>query len=170
MPSSETEHSDYYKRGAAIHEAGHATAGAALDCFGAARLWPNESGDAKEKLWCGRYEGPIGKLDQGAQAAVAVAGIVADHLAVFPECSAEDIMDVWEQDPDLLSPTDLELIPTGAGERLQAVREALCILREQRPLFERLVAHLVEHDLVTATDLLAMAWSLLRVIPERRAN
>src|SRR5262249_11675016 len=165
MPMSPTELAKHDKRMAAIHEAGHATVGVALGCFGEAWLRRNESGGLEEKCWVGSYMWPTGQLKRAKKAVVGVAGMVAEALAEEPECSEENILDWWESEVYCPSPTDLASIPRGTVARFRAVRQAVHILREKQSLFELIVSHIIEHEFISEIDLLSMAGLIPLVNP-----
>jgi hypothetical protein len=161
------------KRMAAVHEAGHATVGAAKGvCFGA-WIHRNKSGEPDENTWLGHVQtmfgitmrngkpvvvvGPCGALDS----TFAVAGMVAEELDDDPNADFDWIMEFWESEWISPSPADLQSCSEDWHERSKAVQEAIDILREQKPLFDRIVAELLEHKIINEFQIAVLAAQLL---------
>ena len=143
------------KRRAAVHEAGHATVAAAKGFRAIAWLYRSKTlQPLEEKIWLGRVQ------IAGVDPAYAVAGMVAEHLDDVPDIAAWKIMEDWEFMGETevgLSPTDMEIVPQNWPTRKAVVEEALTILRDQKPLFDRIVLQLFEHECVT--DGMVSDWS-----------
>jgi hypothetical protein len=143
------------KEKAAIHEAGHVTVAATKGLRAWAWLYrSNTARPLDDKLWRGRAQ------VAGDNPVYAVAGMVAEQLYWVSDVQAWEIIEEWENMGDTevgLSPTDMELVPQDWRARTALVEEALAILRDQKPLFDRIVLQLVEHECVT--DGMVADWS-----------
>lgn len=137
----------YEKQQAANHEAGHATVAAITTTCICCWLEGNEDGTEDEKLWLGKMTGVISP---------AVAGIAVEYYAeeVFSDNNARNLAReiVWHIDeaPEgEVSDTDLQFLPDDESERVDATTEAVTILRENRDLYDWLVAELIAGHVVT---------------------
>lgn len=144
---------------AASHEAGHATVMAATgrDC----RCWITRHEQCRdpfrEMTWTGQTQ-CLSSVDPTTSqivwsqpgAVFAVAGAVADHLALDDGMTARAILKYWQREEEtFLSPSDYSQCPDDWRGRRDAVEEALRILRQNARLFERIRDELLEHHLVT---------------------
>jgi hypothetical protein len=179
---------EYKKRKAAIHEAGHALLALAGGANVRAWIHRNESGKLEEKTWLGHAQQvqrfcwvkgqPTFPDDRKASdSAYYVAGMVAEWMdaEAFEEDSPEDIreqiFDLWDVCVGGMSPSDLAGFSGTRREQRRAVLEAIKILREQKPLFNRIVSELLKHESLTDGQMSNLATRLLIVTePTTRAR
>jgi len=160
------------KRKAAVHEAGHATVAATKGVRVDAWIHRNESGDPGEKAWLGHVRNVPRFVWQDGKPALAddlktlgstyaVAGMVAEELHDSPKETYDSIVENWKLGLCTPSPADLELCSEDWRERSKAVAEAVRILRDQMPLFDRIVAELLEHRSLADGHIAFLAAQLL---------
>lgn len=136
---------DYYKRRAAIHEAGHATVAAHFGVAANVHLLETGSDDpAREKPWVGYVD----SYNVGSSAAViCIAGAVAECLDDDPDTDMWEIVEEWNL--KVQSETDLAGVPEDEALQLEVVKEALSILRARKSLFDRIVEELILREFVS---------------------
>lgn len=76
--------------------------------------------------------------------AIAVAGIVAEHLYANPDADVYTIMMDWDLGELTPSDTDLAMCSKRRSHRVRAVQKALDVLRQHKTLFDQTVRLLLE--------------------------
>jgi hypothetical protein len=115
-----------------------ATVAAAQGKYGHAWLYfESKEGNDDNKEWRGKFQ-----LIDGLNAAIGVAGMIAELIVDDHNVTADELIDFWQYEVQIPSPTDLLHVPESWEERLVVVKESLSILRRNEQFHNRVVEHL----------------------------
>lgn len=105
----------FYRRCAAIHEAGHLVAAdwRGVEAYG--RIWATGSDDPNDKPWIGAAS-MRSRTSAATERLIGVAGAVAEYCWRYQR-DAEQLLEDWLwEDPDIMSPSDWQWARTAPGE------------------------------------------------------
>ena len=137
------------KRLSAVHEVGHGIVAKLKWPNKQQYLWIHRNGDCydpmEEKTWLGHIM-LLPSMPKRKDSAFAVAGIVAEWLDWLPDVTVDEIIEGWDTDDVMPSPSDLYFCASDWRTRSRAVVQALSILREKKPVADGLVLELIEQQ------------------------
>jgi hypothetical protein len=144
------------KRRAAIHEAGHAIYAHSKGMLLTVEVFPSgTTKPAEEKTWVGRtsFYGQLRKKDK---AVMSLVGVVAEYLDEDPDVDWIAVEDYLEDSGVTLSETDRSGIPTDRRKLIAAIETALDFLRQNKSLFDHVVAALLRRGALDMRYLYAL--------------
>lgn len=181
-PMTAKEIDQYEKRMSAVHEAGHATVAVARGGRVCAWIYRNEPRGFDERTWLGTIQtvprivvrgdkATILRSRRAFDSAYAVAGMVAEVSHHEPDYEPWKILSDWQEGACSPSPSDLEGCAKDWRSRSLAVEKAVSIIREQKPLFDRIVAKLLKDEVISDGQMADLGEQLVqRQTPAKHLN